>query len=264
MKKLLILLSLSALVFGCDKHDDDYKSNIPDSADTSKPEDSDKEEKEYTIEDLNIIGGVGAKSDYRNVDRFIQGYMTVTNVDISGYRQDDTHRYLIKPSHNGPTVMGGAYKTDSCDEGFNEIADYYKDIYGPYDVVDYIFIEKPLTVNLNNIKYYVYVTDGDYDKDHPKGCLLNDIVECVYFSRDYKLPLVSKWTETQMSGHSKTLVEYNESEEVLICLINYFTPSLYVKYPTQAGIYSFRVVAKSGDEILCDKTIDNVELPARE
>ncbi len=40
--------------------------------------------------------------------------------------------------------------------------------------------------------------------------------------------------------------------------------NLRIPLPAQVGTYSFRVVAKNGNDTLCDKIIENVQLPARE
>ncbi len=54
MKKLLILLSLSALVFGCDKHNDDYKNNIPEWH-PMYPRKTRRRKTEYTLEEVKNI-----------------------------------------------------------------------------------------------------------------------------------------------------------------------------------------------------------------
>lgn len=262
MKRVLLILSISVLFLGCDKHDVDYKKNIPDGEHVYPPEEPEEpeEEREYTIEDLNrfVVPGPG---DYRNVDRFIQGYMTVTEVDVVGEMNGLGINYVVRLLFNGPVVKGGLYKNDPCDEGFNEIADACGDIYGPYDVVEYSEIAHPVVVCRNNIKYDVYVIGGNYDKDHPDGALINDLVVLRYEKRLKRPFNLGKWTETFLWGYGGDLTYCNERDETMIAVTKH--SSLQITFPEHAGTYSFRVVAKSGDDILCNKIIENVELPAR-
>ncbi|MDE6482166.1 MAG: hypothetical protein K2L01_00165 [Rikenellaceae bacterium] len=265
MKKLLIILSLSALVFGCDKHDNDYKKNIPDGSNTSKPEEP--EEKPpfgYTLEDLNWAmtnTGVDGESNpnYRNVTRFIQGYMTVTDVNISG--RVLSYGYVIDLMFEGPTIKGGPDKDSPCDDGFNEVADEYGDTYGQYDAVRAIFIDNPVIVACNNIKYYVYTVGKDYDDAHANGGLLNDIVTYNYNERDYRRAIgVGPWTETKMIEAESNLMEYDKVDKTMLSVEG---NSLTLPFPANADTYTFRIVAKNGEKILCDKVIEDIELPAR-
>ncbi len=218
MKTLYDLLSV--IVFGCNKHNHDYQKNIP-KWHPSIPEEP--EETEYTLEDLNKMA-TGNSLDYRNVDRFIQGYMTATNIDIKGELSFDKKYYYICLSLDGPIVKGGAYKNDPCDKGFNELADSYGDTYGPYDAVEYRYISNPIIVHTNNIKYEIYVIKhGPHNLD-----------------------------------------EYNKKNNTMIVVGVENSNNLRIPLPAQVGTYSFRVVAKNGNDTLCDKIIENVQLPARE
>ncbi len=264
MKKLFILLLLSALVFGCDKHNDDYKNNIPEWHPYVPEEKPEEEEEEYTLEDLNHLLIGGGILDFRLVDRFFQSYMTVDNVDIikgvvcSPYFDS----YDIYLQLDGPTISGGPLKSDPCDPGFNELADKYDDVYGPYDAIESRYVKNKVITHINNIKYDLYVLGNDYDQDHPDGSSLNDITS-YFFGKKKRIHIGSKWTETRVASvNYSSLVEYNQSDETLI-MVNQPRNILRIPLPAQAGIYSFRVVATSGDNILCDKTIENVELPAR-
>ena len=82
MKKLLILLSLSALVFGCDKHNDDYKNNIPEWHPYVPEEKPEEEKTEYTLEEVKkYLDIYGMK--HQLVDRYIQGYTTASSLNVS-------------------------------------------------------------------------------------------------------------------------------------------------------------------------------------
>ena len=260
MKNTFIIFLLSVIVFGCNKHNHDYQKNIP-KWHPSIPEEP--EETEYTLEDLNKMA-TGNSLDYRNVDRFIQGYMTATNIDIKGELSFDKKYYYICLSLDGPIVKGGAYRNDPCDKGFNELADSYGDTYGPYDAVEYRYISNPIIVHTNNIKYEIYVINNFYDESHPDGSILNDITTYFYGQRDYKRPLIGKRTETAIKHGPHNLDEYNKKNNTMIVVGVENSNNLRIPLPAQVGTYSFRVVAKNGNDTLCDKSIENVQLPARE
>ena len=257
MKKLLILLSLSALVFGCDKHNDDYKNNIPEWHPYVPEEKPEEEKTEYTLEEVKkYLDIYGMK--HQLIDRYIQGYTTASSLNVSHTLAKDGSEHYFYITFNGNTICGGQYKGDPCDPGFNELADKFGDTYGPHDVVkmeDYF-----IRATINNIKYYLYVTQGDYDDSHKEGSLLNDLIESNYQKLfRYEHLYMGDWTRTLFNYWHLPLQEFNKLEEPVIGKY----VSLDLKCPPKAGTYSFHLVAESEGKIICDQTFENVELPAR-
>ncbi len=260
-------MSLSALVFGCDKHDDDYKNNIPEwkepvSEEVEKPEEPD--EVRYSLERLNEYYGDlhGDEDVFRRVGgQFIDCYMTVDNVSISGvlFESDECR---IKFRYGGSRILNSF-----CAEGpeglerYLKLAKEYGDVYGQYDAVRTSSTLSWIEVTRNNIKYHVYDLKSNYAPDHDAGNSLDDVISYGYSEREYRRPLdFGPWTETRMVAKKELLEEYNPKELILLSRDG---NELIIPYPEEAGTYSFRIVAQSGDEILCDQTIEDIKLPAR-
>ena len=254
MKRLLLVLSLFAIV-GCGKQDINYKRNIPygkhDGVSGEAPI-----EYEYTLEDLADQWVGGKVPTYVQVDRFIQGYMTATNVNVVDHV---SARYYMYLSFDGETLKGGPYKSDPRDYGFDEVADSCGDAYGEDDATISEYVENPVIVCRQNVKFDVYVVKGDYDANHPEGSLLNNMATYSYNVRK-RYKSLGKWFETLLIRGHQSLVDYNNSDIDMVVITDSF---LYIPLPTNAGTYSFRFVAKSGDNILCDRLIEDVELPAK-
>ncbi len=253
MKKLLIFLSVYAFVFGCDKHNDDYKNNIPNGSHSYPP----KEEPTptYSLDELRAF--YDEEADLKVCDYFIRGYRTVTSVNVIHREEPPKETYHISIEMNGPTIKGGIYKNDPCDDGFKELAEANGEVFGENDAITHYCAEKTI-MSLNNVKFYLYAIH-DYDERHPAGSLLNDI--CGYwYGKRFRRPSIGQWHITSLSYYRNKLDEFNASEETLI---ETTWSVIDVEYPASAGTYSFRLIAKSGDEILCNKIIENVELPAR-
>ena len=118
-----------------------------------------------------------------------------------------------------------------------------------------------IRATINNIKYYLYVTQGDYDDSHKEGSLLNDLIESNYQKLfRYEHLYMGDWTRTLFNYWHLPLQEFNKLEEPVIGKY----VSLDLKCPPKAGTYhSFRLVAESEGKIICDQTFENVEPPAR-
>ena len=108
MKKLLILLSLSALVFGCDKHNDDYKNNIPEWHPMYRGKTRRRKNGIYIGGGQKYLDIYGMK--HQLVDRYIQGYTTASSLNVSHTLAKDGSEHYFYITFNGNTICGGQYK----------------------------------------------------------------------------------------------------------------------------------------------------------
>ncbi len=245
MKKALLILSFIALTAACDKHDDDYSQR-------------------YT---LSYIRALHPSYKLCQADHFVQGYMSVSSVKIDRNIKTFKSMFHLYFSLEGDIVKGGNMKGDPCDEGFEQLAQKYDDVYGPYDVLSGVDMERGVIMTADKMQYYVYL----YKED----TLLTPDIEYDFYIRKHKEP-VQRWTSpydpnvsvnwdrTMLTDARLFLDDFNDSksEHVDTRLIGTDQHLMLVTLPKEAGVYSLRFVAKKDGKVIHDEIIEDIELPA--
>ncbi len=253
MKKALLILSFIALAAACDKHDNDYKEKIPPAG--------------YTLDDLTRLTG----RKYRNADHFIQGYMSVSSVKIDKEITINDYRLQLSFSLEGDIVKGGNMKGDPCDEGFEQLAQKYDDVYGDFDALSEQDMDNGVIMTADKIEYYVYLAKGDYSPSLKEGALLNDHIGYDLYIRRHKEPfeemvldeiVPTKWKITEIKRQHTSVEGYRNIFPKEFNLTETRRNIFYIPLPPQAGVHSFRFVAKKDGKIICDELIEDLELPA--
>ncbi len=249
MKKALLILSLIVFAAACDKHDDDYKKKMPSTYD--------------------YIKNMYPNSAFRQADHFVQGYMSVSSVKIDRNIKTFRSSFQLRFSLDGDIVKGGNMKGDPCDEGFEQLAQKYDDVYGPQDVLCVRDMDNGVIMTADKMQYYVYLVKED-------TLLISDI-EYDFYTRRHKEP-VQRWTSpydpnvkvnwdrTMLMDARLFLEEFNDSkfEYVDARLISTDKHFMLVTLPKEAGVYSLRFVAKKDGKVIHDEIIEDLELPAFE
>ncbi len=256
----------------CDKHDDDYKKKIPQSGGTPA-------QPEYTLDDISRIRRYVLNDNgvyYRNADRFIQGYMSVSSVKIDKKEvKKYDYTFQVFFSLDGETVKGGVMKEDPCDEGFAQLAAKYDDVYGPHDALNGRDMESEVIMTADKIEYYVYLVKGDYSPSLKEGALLNGYILYDFYTRMHKKPLLrwnsdsdqtvyTNWDLTELENKDVYLNDFSNFDHkgTDLSLIYVKRHRFNIPLPPQAGVHSFRFVAKKDGKVICDEIIEDLELPA--
>ena len=257
MKKALLILSFIMFAASCDKHDNDYKKKIPPAG--------------YTLDDITRLTGC----KYRNADHFIQGYMSVSSVKIDKEITINDYRLQLSFSLEGDIVKGGNMKGDPCDEGFEQLAQKYDDVYGDFDALSERDMDNGVIMTADKMEYYVYLAKGKYPISQDDGDLLEQYIDYYFYTRDYKKHLLkwsspsdpnvyTDWSMTALIYNMLDVGDFNASNyrDIDVTLIDAKRNRFCITLPKEAGVYSLRFVAKKDGKVIHDEIIEDIELPA--
>ena len=256
MKKALLILSFIALTAACDKHDDDYSQR-------------------YT---LSYIRALHPSYKLCQADHFVQGYMSVSSVKIDRNIKTFKSMFHLYFSLEGDIVKGGNMKGDPCDEGFEQLAQKYDDVYGPYDVLSGADMERGVIMTADKMEYYVYLAKGKYPISQDDSDLLEQYVGYYFYTREHKRHLLKwpspsdpnvyiNWSMTALIYNMLDAGDFNTSSYnrgIDVTLIDTKNHLLSITLPKEAGVYSLRFVAKKDGKVIHDEIIEDLELPAFE
>ncbi|MDE7134120.1 MAG: hypothetical protein K2N86_02440, partial [Rikenellaceae bacterium] len=184
-------------------------------------------------------------------------------------------RFHLRFSLEGDIVKGGNMKGDPCDEGFEQLAQKYDDVYGPQDVLCGADMERGVIMTADKMEYYVYLAKGDYPSDKDGTLLLDSYVEYDFCTRSHQSLLIKRpsqsdtdvavdWSVIQVAETQMFLNDFNSSkdEDTGVTLIDVKNHLFNIILPEEAGVYSLRFVAKKDGKVIHDEIIEDIELPA--